>query len=111
FWFVIYKDIHGNLCKAKVTDVLLRRRVRTGKLSGQAKVARSPKGPFVNLRECTELQEELKSAAARPKRVPAGKGELPVGVDPLRRWWWMLALTLIVSILTLLILVYFVTRQ
>lgn len=108
FWFVVYKDIHGNLCKAKMTDALLRRRIRAGKLSGRARVARSPKGPFVAVETCVELHDDLQAAAAKPKRV---KLVSPAVVDPLTRWWWMLALTLMVSILTLLILVYFVTRN
>jgi hypothetical protein len=108
FWFVVYRDIHGNLCKAKMTDAHLRRRIRAGKLSGRAKVARSPKGPFEAVQACAALREDLQAAPAPPERVQA---PAPTVADPLTRWWWMLALTLIVSILTLLILVYFVTRQ
>ncbi len=107
FWFVLYHDARGNLCKAKMTDTLLRRRLRAGRLSAQAKAARTPKGPFVPIETVAELQGEQPPAIVRPKRTKIAQ---PIP-DPLMRWWWMLALTLIVSILTLLILVYFVTRQ
>ena len=107
FWFVVYHDARGNLCKAKMTDELLRSRLRTGRLSAKAKVARTPKGPFVPIETIDELKGEKPAATVKPKRAKVAQ---PVP-DPLMRWWWMLALTLIVSILTLLILVYFVTRQ
>lgn len=108
FWFVVYRDLQGSLCKAKMTGSLLRRRLRTGRLSKQTKVARTPKGPFVPAGEVAELQPEetvLPFTKAKKNRLTKQVD------DPLLSWWWMLALTLIVSILTLLLLVYFITRQ
>jgi serine/threonine protein kinase len=106
FWYVLYRDVHGNLCKAKVSTILLSRRLRTGRLPAQAKAARSPKGPFVPVETIPELQERALAKPGKPKRVQ----ETDALPDPLLRWWWMLALTLTVSLLTLSILVYFVMR-
>lgn len=107
FWFVLYRDVHGNLCKAKMTESLLRRRLRSGRLSQDARVARSPKGPFLPVVTVAELQAVEPAETVKPKRAVPPAAD----ADPLLRWWWMLALTLIVSILTLLILVYLVTRR
>ena len=103
FWFLLYRDIRGNLCKAKISDALLRRRLRAGRLSPQAKAARTPKGPFLPLHAIAQFADVI----VRPKRpMPA-----PTLADPLMHWWWMLMLTLIVSLVTLMVLVLFITRQ
>jgi serine/threonine protein kinase len=115
FWFVLYRDSHGNLCKARMTDSLLRRRLESCRLTAQTKVARSPKGPFVPIGEIAELQADAAqtqpvpqdAASTKPKKSRSAKE----AADPMMSWWWMMALTLIVSILTLLLLVYFITRQ
>ncbi len=103
FWFILYRDAHGNLCKAKINETHLRRRLRTGKMSPHAKAARTPKGPFLPLYTLAPFAD----VAAKPKQPKP----LATDADPLLRWWWMLMLTLIVSLVTLMILVLFIARQ
>jgi serine/threonine-protein kinase len=108
FWYALYRDGQGNLRKAKMSGALLRKRLRSGRLPGATRVSRDPKGPYTPAAAVSELREAAAVAKiVKPKHVPTS----PVAADPLLRWWWMLAMTLIVSILTLLILVFFVTRQ
>ncbi|MCI0685252.1 MAG: serine/threonine protein kinase [Gemmataceae bacterium] len=103
YWFVLYRDRHGNLCKAKMAGTLLRRRLRSGRLAQDTKVARTPKGPFVAAGAVAELRDgEAEPAAKATKGRP-----VKATADPMLRWWWMLALTLLVSVLTLLLLIFF----
>jgi eukaryotic-like serine/threonine-protein kinase len=104
FWFLLFRDVHGNLCKAKINESHLRRRLRTGRMSPHAKAARTPKGPFLPLHTLASFADVI-GKSKRPK--PATVSD----ADPLLRWWWMLMLTLIVSLVTLMILVLFIARQ
>lgn len=104
FWYVLYRDRRGNLCKAKMHGDLVRKRLRAGRLPDQAKAARSPKGPFVPVETIPDFAEIARHGRRKPRKSTASLA------DPFLRWWWMLALSLVISIVTLLILVYVATR-
>jgi hypothetical protein len=95
-WFLRYRR-DGRWCKARATTAQIRRRLRKGKLNGQAEAARQAAGPFRPLVE----QEEFRDAV-RLKPVPAE----PAAAKSVR-WWLLLGGGLVLSILTLMALVVY----
>lgn len=88
WWFVRYRDRHGNVRTAKLVLVNVLNRLRSGTLPPDAELSRRPDGDFQPLTSVAALQEavaEARSAAAAPI-APAP----PANAEQGAFWSWLL---------------------
>jgi hypothetical protein len=71
YWFLRYKDRHGRLCKAKLTQAQVLQRLREGKLSPRVEAARSPQGEYRPLGSHAEFRDVQPPARAAKAAPPA----------------------------------------
>jgi eukaryotic-like serine/threonine-protein kinase len=94
-WYLRYPDRHGQICKAKATFDQIAQKLRDGKLTSQAEVARSPQGIFQPLATYPAFQEVLQAlSASKIDPVPAKEDTLLSKAHSLNipiAWWIALA--------------------
>jgi serine/threonine-protein kinase len=107
YWYLRFKDRHGRLVKAKLTQAQVMQRLREGKLSARVDAARSAQGDFRPVRsyaEYRDIPEPRKTAKA--VQHAQRKTAQPGWTRHLSRvpWFWVLSVLIAVGIIVLILL-------
>jgi serine/threonine-protein kinase len=99
YWYLRYRDRHGQWCKAKATAEQVRQRLRDGKLSADAEGCRKPQGEFLPLNAYVEFQPVLETLAKlKARQSRNGARDSPRShrrFASLRRWFVIAGLILL----------------
>lgn len=104
YWYVRFRDRHGQMCKGKATTPQIVKRLDEGRLSPHAELARQPSGNYVALHRLPEFKQAAARALATWPAESNGRAASHGA------WFWLamsLGIGLIAAGAWLLLQVYF----
>jgi hypothetical protein len=108
YWYLRFKDRHGRLVKAKLTQAQVLQRLREGKLSARVDAARSAQGDFRPVRSYAEYRDipEVRKTAKPGPHATQKKAARFNWTTRLSRvpWFWVLSVLLGTGIIALILL-------
>jgi serine/threonine protein kinase len=109
YWYLRFKDRHGRLVKAKLTQAQVLQRLREGKLSVRVDASRSAQGEFRRLgsyAEYRDIPETRKTAKASKQQAGPRRAARHNWTRHLSRvpWLWVLSVLLGAGIIALIML-------